>query len=145
MKTALACLSSAICLSMLAGCGGHTLYEWRGYDSKLYEHYKNPAEQAKFHEDMKEVVMRAEAEGRVPPGIYAEYGFLLLEEGNRAAAVQYFQKEAARWPESRVLMEKLIAVAENRIKKPGGPVPPAGAPGAASTKPAGTPTQEVMR
>jgi hypothetical protein len=119
------------------------LYEWRGYDSKLYEHYKNPAEQAKFHEDMKEVVMQAEAEGRVPPGIYAEYGFLLLEEGNRAAAVQYFQKEAARWPESRVLMEKLIAVAENRIKKPGGPVPPAGAPGAATTQPAGP--REVMR
>jgi hypothetical protein len=121
------------------------LYEWRGYDTKLYEHYKNPNEQVKFHEDMKEVVVRAEAEGRVPPGIYAEYGFLLLEQGNRAAAVQYFQKEAARWPESRVLMEKLIAVAENRIKKPGGPVPPAGAPGAAAAKPAGTPTQEVMR
>ena len=143
MKTALACLSSAICVSMLAGCGGHTLYEWRGYDSKLYEHYKNPAEQAKFHDDMKEVVMRAEAEGRVPPGIYAEYGFLLLEEGNRAAAVQYFQKEAARWPESRVLMEKLIAVAENRVKKPVGPAQPAGAPGAATAQPAGS--QEAMR
>ena len=139
---------------MLAGCGGHTLYEWRGYDSKLYEHYVHPNEQQKFSEDMKEVVVRAEAEGRVPPGIYAEYGFLLLEQGNRAAAVQYFQKEATRWPESRMLMDKLIAVAEGRFRKPGapaqpagasGPAQPAGASGAAAPKPAGTPTQEVMR
>jgi hypothetical protein len=169
MKTTLACLSSAICLSMLAGCGGHTLYEWRGYDTKLYEHYKNPHEQQKFSEDMKEVVVRAEAEGRVPPGIYAEYGFLLLEQGNRAAAVYYFQKEGFRWPESRILMNKLIAVAQGRFIKPTGPAqpqpgypaqpqpgypaqpqpgalaPPASGPGAATTRPATTGTQEVMR
>jgi hypothetical protein len=102
---------------------------------------------------MKEVVMRAEEEGRVPPGIYAEYGFLLLEQGDRRTAVQYFQKEAAKWPESRMLMEKMIAVAEKRFTKPGAPdqpppagsVKPASAPSAATTKPTGTGNQEVAR
>jgi len=153
MKTALACFSSVVCLSMFAGCGSHTQYEWRGYDTKLYDHYKNPSEQQKFTEEMKEVVMRAEEEGRVPPGIYAEYGFLLLEQGDRRTAVQYFQKEAAKWPESRMLMEKMIAVAEKRFTKPGAPdqpppagsVKPASAPSAATTKPTGTGNQEVAR
>jgi hypothetical protein len=128
---------------MLAGCGGHTLYEWRGYENKLYDHYKNPAQQQEFTEAMKEVVLGAEAEGRVPPGIYAEYGFLLFEQGNSAAAIQYYKKEAARWPESEMLMEKMIAVAEKRFKKPVAPgqpavsVPPA--------KPAAAAPQEVSR
>jgi hypothetical protein len=52
----------------------------------------------------------------VPPGIYAEYGFVMYEEGNNQQAVFYYQKEADKWPESRAFMTKLIAISNSRAK-----------------------------
>jgi len=52
----------------------------------------------------------------VPPGIYAEYGFLMYEQGNSLQAIQYYQKEADKWPESRAFMTKMINTAQKRSK-----------------------------
>lgn len=42
---------------------------------------------------------------------------LLCMKGNNQQAVEYFQKEADQWPESRVFMAKLIhTLANNRAK-----------------------------
>lgn len=103
-------------LFSLIGCGAHSRYNWSGYDTKMYNHYKNPSEREKFVQALKEILDYAEPEGKVPPGIYAEYGFVLYEEGNNQQAVLYFQKEADKWPESRAFMTKLIAMANNRTK-----------------------------
>jgi len=103
-------------LFSLIGCGAHTRYNWSNYDTKMYSHYKNPSEREQFVQALKEILDYAEPEGKVPPGIYAEYGFVLYEEGNNQQAVIYFQKEADKWPESRAFMTKLIAMANNRTK-----------------------------
>ncbi len=100
----------------LIGCGTNSRYNWNGYDAKMYHHYKNPSEREQFVQALKEILDYAEPQGKVPPGIYAEYGFVLYEEGNNQQAVLYFQKEAEKWPESRVFMTKLIAMANNRAK-----------------------------
>ncbi|UCD85614.1 MAG: DUF4810 domain-containing protein [Deltaproteobacteria bacterium] len=84
------------------------LYVWNNYDNTLYEYYKNPTERAKFIEALEETILKAEESGRVPPGIYAEYGYAQYEEGNFTEAVAYFQKEYDKWPESRILMAKMI-------------------------------------
>ena len=61
---------------------------------------------------LKTIILAAQQEGKtVPPGIYAEYGYALYEEGNAAEAIRYFERERDTWPESRVFMEKLIAIA----------------------------------
>lgn len=94
----------------ITGCGGaNTRYAWHNYDAELYEHYKDPAEKEVFIQNLKEIVETAEAEGKVPPGVYAEYGFLLQEKGDLSQAIRYFQKEADKWPESKFLMAKMIA------------------------------------
>lgn len=82
----------------------------------MYRHYKNPAEKEEFVQALKEILDNAEPEGKVPPGIYAEYGFVMYEQGNNQQAVFYFQKEANKWPESRAFMAKLIANVNNRAK-----------------------------
>jgi len=82
----------------------------------MYKHYKNPAEREAFVQSLKEILDDAEPEGKVPPGIYAEYGFVMYEQGNIQQAVLYYQKEANKWPESRAFMNKLIAIANNRTK-----------------------------
>jgi|SRR4051812_41986295 len=112
---------------LLIGCAPPTMYKWSGYDVALYDHYKSPQERALFVTRLAAVITNAEGQGqRVPPGCYAEYGWALYEEGRGADAIVYFQKESQHWPESRVLMEKLIRNAS-------GLRAPAGAKGDAGT------------
>jgi hypothetical protein len=108
-----------ICLCLIvftAGCTS-TRYAWNGYNDKLYQHYKNPAEYDEFVEHLKEVIEVGEESGKVPPGIYAEYGFALYEKGKFPEAANYFKLESDKWPESRVLMAKMIKNAQTRGKQ----------------------------
>jgi len=41
----------------------------------------------------------------------------LYEQGNSLTAIQYYQKEADKWPESRTFMTKMINIAQKRAKK----------------------------
>ena len=103
-------------LAVAAGCS-NTRYAWNNYDQKLYNYYKTPAEYDQFVEALREAVEDAEAEGRMPPGLYAEYGYVLYEKGNFPAAIVYFRKEHDKWPESRVLMVKMIKNAEKKASQ----------------------------
>ena len=59
--------------------------------------------------DLQKLIAEAErGGGKVPPGCYAEYGYALLEEGQRDVAIENFAKERDSWPESRFFMEKMI-------------------------------------
>ena len=116
MASAIKYLFVLFLLFSLIGCVAHSRYNWSSYDTKMYKHYKNPAEREVFVQALKEILDDAEPEGKVPPGIYAEYGFVMYEQGNSQQAILYYQKEANKWPESRAFMNKLIAIANNRSK-----------------------------
>jgi hypothetical protein len=103
-------------LFVVIGCAP-TRYAWNNYDYKLYQHYRNPAEYDQFVEHLKEVIEDGEETGKVPPGIYAEYGFALYEIGNYQEATKYFKLENDKWPESQVLMTKMIRNSQMRGKK----------------------------
>jgi len=117
-----------LALASLVGCvQRQTMYHWGNYDAALYRHYQNPAEREAWIAALRTTILAAEERGaRVGPGLYAEYGYVLLEEGSTKEAVAYFEKEKAGWPESAVLMEKMIRNAGQR------PVRPATATGAAT-------------
>ena len=102
-----------------AGCA-QTRYAWNGYDDKLYTYYKNPVEADRFMESLHEIILDGESSGRVPPGIYAEYGYQLYERGRYPEAVAWFTKERTAWPDSRILMDRMIALASGKAaKQPG--------------------------
>lgn len=128
--TALALLAAA---ALAAGCASsNTLYAWGGYNTVLYRHYKNPQDREAFVENLEEIIRKAEESGKkVPPGIYAEYGYALYEVGRYADASPYFRREMDEWPESRVFMEKMIRNAERAGGPRGAPAPggPTVAPG----------------
>jgi hypothetical protein len=111
-------LGILIGLLALAGCGPKTHYSWNGYDDALYQHYKDPAQYEHFVEALKEVVDEGDASGKIPPGMYAEYGYALYEQGKISDAIVYFKKESDKWPESKFFMAKVTAIAQNRTKKP---------------------------
>lgn len=114
-----ALLLSCVLVLLLAsayGCAPSRKYAWGSYDTALYSHYKNSQEKEAHLERLTEIVQNAEAEDKVPPGLYAEYGYVLYEFDNIPQAIIYFEKEKAKWPESAVLMQKMIRNAGLRQK-----------------------------
>lgn len=97
----------------VTGCTS-SRYAWNGYDEKLYDYYKSPAESEKFVEHLSSIISDGESDNRVPPGIYAEYGYLLFEKGRFAEAEVWFRKEADKWPESRFFMTKMSNLAHTK-------------------------------
>ena len=107
---------SVISLFLLTGCAS-SKYTWSNYDDTLYAYYKHPADSEKFKEKLKAAVLQAEQTGKVPPGLYAEYGYMLYENHGYTDAITYFKKEHDLWPESQILMSKMIKNAENLLAK----------------------------
>lgn len=117
MARNIALFAAFLLLALLAqGCASGRKYSWGAYDSTLYAHYKNPQNLEAHLERLREIVQKAETESpdRVPPGLYAEYGYALYEAGRIDEAVVYLEKERAQWPESNVLMEKMVRNARRR-------------------------------
>lgn len=99
--------SSLLCVFLATGCAS-SMYGWGGYETSLYKHYKDPADQEQFARTLEKIIERGEQKGRVPPGIYAEYGYLLMVQGRAGEAVMFFEREKALWPESTHLMDVMI-------------------------------------
>ena len=90
-------------------------YDWGTYEQSLYQYYKTPAEMSALIASMDTTIVNAEKASRVvPPGLYAEYGYLLLQQGKTQDAIAFFGKEKAKWPESATLMNRMIRMAEVR-------------------------------
>ena len=129
-----------IAASYAAGCAPRTAYLWGDYDSALYAHYANPQNSERYLERLGQIVQKAEVEkDRMPPGLYAEYGYALFEAGRLDEAITYYKMEREEWEESRVFMDKMIRntqrLKENRPgPAPGGELPPPAGipPGAAA-------------
>ena len=50
--------------------------------------------------------------GRVPPGMYANLGYLYLKSGNAKEALANFEREKATYPESAHFMDRVIRKVE---------------------------------
>ena len=118
-----------VAVAALSGCvSQNAMYAWGNYDEALYKHYREPQDRETWLTNLKTIILDAEQEGKkVPPGVYAEYGYALLEEQQYDAAISYFNKEKEKWPESRLLMEKMIHNAERLAGR--APPPARGAAG----------------
>ena len=101
----------------VGGCAPPTLYYWGGYEDYLYEINMNSNTEGAFN-ILSEAVTKAEnnQEMILAPGLYAEYGFMLYQKGRTDEAVHYFRKESEVFPESSLLMDKLITrIEESRV------------------------------
>jgi hypothetical protein len=98
---------------LMTGCVNHTQrYGWGAYDPSLYAYYKDPTKEAALAESLTAIISTADSRhALVPPGIYAEYGYLQLQQGKNDTAVSFFRQEETHWPESKVFMDRMIKVA----------------------------------
>ena len=96
----------------LTSCSSTTkLYEWRNYEDSSYRYLKaqTPEAQEDLMKTYKTMIGKSKgSRAVVPPGIYAEYGYLLIMNGKREEGVQMLEKEKELYPESTVFMNRLI-------------------------------------
>lgn len=103
-------LATVLAFTALASaCASTGLYQWGQYEESLKASYITHDE-AEARIALEMAITSAQKEGRrVPPGVCAEFGFLLYKRGERDRAIEYFQKEAQLYTESKPLMDKLAA------------------------------------
>jgi hypothetical protein len=106
-------LSLPVLFLPVAGCATqHERYDWGSYDPSLYGYYKDPTKVGELSVSLAAVIDEAtKNHALVPPGIYAEYGYLQLQQGKNSSAVELFKQEESHWPESKVFMDRMIKVA----------------------------------
>jgi hypothetical protein len=115
-------LLATLCSLLFTGCANR-LYQWGefgGFNSKLYQSYRNPEKTLEFRQELELHITKMDAsKQRVAPGLYAELGTLHLQAGDSIKAVEMYTKERDAWPESRALMDTLINnVAKRASAKP---------------------------
>ena len=103
-------LAMAVAIGAFAsGCATPSLYNWGRYEESLQASYVTHTEASSWS-DLEATITSAQQTGRrIPPGVCAEYGFLLYKRGQRERAIEYFQREAQLFPESKPLMDRLAA------------------------------------
>lgn len=103
--------------TILSNCASDkSMYNWGNYEKSVHNYNKSPMEKEKFALKLLKIITKGEQNNQVPPGIYAEYAYIMLEIKNYDKAINYFKKEKQLWPESTQLMDIMIKRA-NLLKK----------------------------
>lgn len=101
---------------MLASCTvQQPLYTWGKYDSTSYSYLKHSDEKStqqliKSYEQI--IAKQKGSRGVVPPGIYADYGFLLLQANKTAEGKAMLLKEIELYPESKIFIDRILKMIE---------------------------------
>ena len=97
----------------LSSCGSSSpqMYTWYNYNDAAYSYMKNQTENSEV--DLlaaynKTIDKQKGTRGVVPPGIYAEKGYLLIKSGKTEEGVAYLKKEVELYPESEKFVGKII-------------------------------------
>lgn len=106
-----------LCCLVATGCTPQKMYYFGDYSKTLYSLEKNQDEESllKHKQGLETIITESETRNLpVPPGIYAELGYINLKSNNSKEAIGLFQAESQLYPESRHLMDRLIQSAESK-------------------------------
>lgn len=105
-------LSAAVIIFItLAACGNNKLYSWYDYEETSYKYSKTLTEKSReklIKQYEKMIEKQSEARGVVPPGLYAEYGFLLYKLDQQEKGIGFMRKEIDLYPESEIYISRII-------------------------------------
>lgn len=101
----------------LGACAKPTpLYVYGDYSESYYKDKKTANEESrlKLEAAMEKAIGEAanSRSGRVPPGMYANLGYMYLQDGKAQEAISLFEKEKAVYPEAAHFMDRIIAKVE---------------------------------
>jgi len=113
MKKLLFIICGALLILLANSCGTpqKSLYTWGNYQSATYKYVKNntPEDEETLLQAY-QYILDNQKEGRkvVPPGICADYGFLLVKKGKIQEGIELMKLEIILYPESAVFVERII-------------------------------------
>lgn len=93
------------------GCAPQAMYYYGNYSQTLYSFKKTMNEKTltRHTQELEKIIKESKKRNLpVPPGIYAELGYIHYKAKKTKDAAALFQKESALYPESRVFMDRLI-------------------------------------
>lgn len=94
---------------LTTGCATSAqMYDWGDYEQTLFSVYHEPEYKEKALDDYLNFVREHEGQTPLAPGLYAEAGTFLLEQGDVNGAIAFYKMEYERWPESRPMLGILI-------------------------------------
>lgn len=91
------------------------LYTWSDYETTSYNYLKNSDEESlqKLIENYQKVIETQKGtRGIVPPGVCADYGFILLQNGKTEEGKEMLMKEITLYPESKIFIERILKMTE---------------------------------
>jgi len=96
----------------IAGCktSEESIFYWGDYSETLYnlKHEPNEATLVAHQTQLLLIINTAPEEGqKVPPGVCAEYGYLLLKIGSKKDGLKYLDQEVSLYPESEIFIKRL--------------------------------------
>ena len=103
------------------GCAApKKMYYWGEYSNSIYSCKKDATEENLLkHRQVLETIIKESHEKslRVPPGVYAELGYICFRQNKNDDAVRYFDLESKTYPEAGILMQRLIQAAKAKDKE----------------------------
>lgn len=96
-----------ILLLTLAACAttAQPRYNWGSYSNALVTMNDDAAATPAYVHALAKIVNGPP--GKVPPGIYAEYGYMLQQQHDDKDAAAMYAREKSTWPASAQLMDKM--------------------------------------
>ena len=110
----------ALTALLAAGCANTVkpMYDYADYSESFYAMKRDTGaeSEAEWKSSLEEIITSAETKQlRVPPGVFANLGYLHLKANDEPKAISYFEMEMKTYPEATVFMTGLI----NKVKAKG--------------------------
>lgn len=105
----------SVVLLTVSCSGPKQLYSWEKYEAASYNYIKNSDEAslATLLENYEKVISKQKGtRGIVPPGIHADYGFILMKTGRIAEGKDMLAKEMEIYPESKIFIDRILKMTE---------------------------------
>jgi hypothetical protein len=101
---------------MMASCTVQKpLYTWDKYEVTSYNYLKNNDEKSTqaLIETYQNIIEKQQgSRGVVPPGVYADYGFILLQDNKTDEGKAMLLKEVELYPESKTFIDRILKMIE---------------------------------
>ncbi len=101
-----------VCVVSLASCSPtKNMYSWYNYEDITYKYSKKSTDelQVKLLEEYQKISLNQKGlRAVVPPGLYAEYGFLLFKTGKVEEGLSFLKEEIKLYPESEKYVSRII-------------------------------------